>query len=132
MQGRPHGNRSSEVGVQIDEIRKRIDLLDDVLLRIFNERARLALQIGHLKKGTGLPVFDPAREKRILTRMKEDNPGPLDSIKEYLINHGFDIHQSTGANRTIIGVIGDTGLLDVGEIEALPGVSQVVRIKKDD
>jgi chorismate mutase len=78
MQGRPHGNRSSEVGVQIDEIRKRIDLLDDVLLRIFNERARLALQIGHLKKGTGLPVFDPAREKRILTRMKEDNPGPLD------------------------------------------------------
>jgi chorismate mutase len=69
---------SSEVGVQIDEIRKRIDLLDDVLLRIFNERARLALQIGHLKKDMGLPVFDPAREKRIFARMKEDNPGPLD------------------------------------------------------
>jgi len=76
---RPQGNRSAEVGgVEIDEIRKRIDLLDDVLLRIFNERARLALQIGHLKKGLGLPVFDPGREKRILTRMKEDNPGPLD------------------------------------------------------
>ncbi len=56
----------------------------------------------------------------------------LDAIKEYLINHGFDIHQSTGANRTILGVIGDTGLLDEREIEALPGVSQVVRIRKDD
>jgi hypothetical protein len=56
----------------------------------------------------------------------------LDAIKEYLIGHGFDIHQSTGANRTIIGVIGDTGSLDVREIEALPGVSQVVRIRKDD
>ncbi len=56
----------------------------------------------------------------------------LDAIKEYLINHGFDIHQSTGANRTIIGVIGDTGALDEREIEALPGVSQVVRIRKDD
>jgi chorismate mutase len=66
------------VGVEIDEIRKRIDLLDDVLLRIFSERARLALEIGHLKKGLGLPVFDPAREKRIFARMKEDNPGPLD------------------------------------------------------
>lgn len=64
--------------MEINEIRKRIDLLDDVLLRIFNERARLALEIGHLKKGLNLPVFDPAREKRIFARMNADNPGPLD------------------------------------------------------
>ena len=63
----------------INEIRKRIDLLDDVLLRIFNERARLALEIGHLKKGLNLPVFDPSREKRIFIRMKDENPGPLDN-----------------------------------------------------
>lgn len=56
----------------------------------------------------------------------------LDHVKEYLINHGFDIHQSTGANRTIIGVIGNTENLDDREIEAMPGVSQVVRIRKDD
>ncbi len=56
----------------------------------------------------------------------------LDAIKEYLITHGFDIHQSTGADRTIIGVIGDTDTLDAREIEVLPGVSQVVRIRKDD
>lgn len=64
--------------MEIDEVRKRIDLLDDVLLRIFSERARLALEIGRLKKGLGLPVFDPVREKRIFARMKEENPGPLD------------------------------------------------------
>lgn len=64
--------------MDINEIRKRIDLLDDVLLRIFNERARLALEIGHLKKGMNMPVFDPAREKRIFARMKDENPGPLD------------------------------------------------------
>ncbi len=62
----------------IDDLRKRIDLLDDVLLRIFNERARLALEIGEIKKGALLPVYDPAREKRIFARMKGDNPGPLD------------------------------------------------------
>ncbi|HBO69333.1 MAG TPA: hypothetical protein DD658_03980 [Deltaproteobacteria bacterium] len=56
----------------------------------------------------------------------------LDAIKEYLTNHGFDIHQSTGANRTIIGVIGDTDALDEREVERLPGVSQVIRIRKDD
>ena len=56
----------------------------------------------------------------------------LDSIKEYLITRDFDIHQSTGANRTIIGVIGDTDTLNDHEIEVMAGVSQVVRIKKDD
>lgn len=56
----------------------------------------------------------------------------LDAIKEYLTDHGFDIHQSTGADRTIIGVIGDTDALDEREVEKLPGVSQVVRIRKDD
>lgn len=67
-----------DYNVEINEVRKRIDLLDDVLLRILNERARLALEIGHLKKGLNLPVYDPSREKRIFNRMKEDNPGPLD------------------------------------------------------
>jgi len=69
----------------------------------------------------------------MLIIMKKHVPeDTLDKIKEYLISHDFDIHQSTGANRTIIGVIGDTDTLDDHEIEAMPGVSQVVRIRKDD
>lgn len=64
--------------MDIGKIRQRIDLLDDVLLRIFNERARLALEIGQHKKLLDLPVYDPSREKKIFARMKEDNPGPLD------------------------------------------------------
>lgn len=69
----------------------------------------------------------------MLIIMKKNAPeDALDTIKEYLINHGYDIHQSTGANRTIIGVIGETALLDEREIEAMTGVSQVVRIRKDD
>jgi hypothetical protein len=67
----------------------------------------------------------------IITK-KNASEEALDAIKKYLFDHGFDIHQSTGANRTILGVIGDTGSLDERQIEALPGVSQVVRIKKDD
>jgi len=69
----------------------------------------------------------------MLIIMKKNAPeDALDAIKEYLINHGFDIHQSTGANRTIIGVIGDTEALDERELTAMPGVSQVVRIRKDE
>jgi chorismate mutase len=62
----------------IDEIRAEIDRLDSELLQIFNRRASLALNIGHLKKGLDLPVYDPAREKRIFQRMSAENQGPLD------------------------------------------------------
>ena len=73
------------------------------------------------------------RRTHMLIIMKKNTPEPeLDQIKEYLINRDFDIHQSTGANRTIIGVIGETDTLDDHAIESMPGVSQVVRIKKDD
>jgi len=62
----------------IDHIRNEIDRLDGELLRIFNQRASLALEIGKIKKVVGLPVYDPAREKRIFERMQRENPGPLD------------------------------------------------------
>ena len=62
----------------IDDLRTEIDRLDGELLRIFNERAGLALKIGEIKKGLALPIYDPGREKRIFQRMKESNPGPLD------------------------------------------------------
>lgn len=62
----------------IDELRLEIDRLDGELLRIFNQRADFALKIGEIKKGRGLPVYDPAREKLIFQRMKTENTGPLD------------------------------------------------------
>lgn len=62
----------------IDDIRLRINQLDDELLRIFNERAALALEIGQVKKTLNLPIYDPKREKLIFARMTKDNPGPLD------------------------------------------------------
>ena len=62
----------------IDDLRQQIDRIDSALLALFNVRASLALQIGEVKKTLTLPVYDPAREKRIFARMKELNTGPLD------------------------------------------------------
>ena len=49
-------------------------------------------------------------------------------VKQYLVEHDFDFHQSTGANRTIIGVIGDTASIDRAELETLDGVHVVYKI----
>jgi hypothetical protein len=56
----------------------------------------------------------------------------LDQVKEYLVTNGFDFHQSTGADRTIIGVIGDTHTLVETIISKMAGVHQVVRIKPEE
>ncbi len=68
----------------------------------------------------------------LIISKKHTNEADLDGIKEYLVNHGFDFHQSTGADRTIIGVIGDAKSLDEETIASMPGVHQVVRIKPED
>lgn len=64
----------------------------------------------------------------IIITKKNASEDALDQVKEYLVNHGYDFHQSTGANRTIIGVIGDTSRLDEQAIAGMHGVHQVVRI----
>ncbi len=67
----------------------------------------------------------------LIIMKKNADESALDQVKEFLIDRDFDIHQSTGANRTIIGVIGDTDTLDPGEIGEMPGVLQVVRINRE-
>lgn len=68
----------------------------------------------------------------LIIMKKSADEEALVEIKEYLISRNFDIHQSTGANRTIIGVIGNTDSLDSAELERMPGVLQVVRITKEE
>ena len=52
-------------------------------------------------------------------------------VKQYLVEHDFDFHQSSGANRTIIGVIGDTNRIDRSELEGLPGVHVIFKIPEE-
>ena len=50
----------------IDELRQRIDQLDERLVELLSERAHCALEIGKLKQALGLEVYQPDREKQVL------------------------------------------------------------------
>ena len=60
---------------ELKQFREQIDRLDDELLRLFNRRAALAQQIGHLKED-GV-VLRPEREAQVLRRLQDGNAGPL-------------------------------------------------------
>lgn len=62
----------------IDDLRKRIDLLDESLVRLLNARAACALEIGRLKREMGIAIYQPEREKEVLNRVQSLNNGPLD------------------------------------------------------
>jgi chorismate mutase len=62
---------------EIERWRKRIDEIDEQLLQLLNERARCAVEIGHLKKKTHQPAWQPERELEILRHVETSNGGPL-------------------------------------------------------
>ena len=51
--------------------RRDIDRVDEVLVRLLNERARCVCEIGLLKKEVGLDVYQPDREKDVLRHVRE-------------------------------------------------------------
>jgi chorismate mutase len=62
----------------LDDLRRRIDLLDASLVKLLNARAACALEIGRLKRDLGMAIYQPEREAEVLRNVQEVNTGPLD------------------------------------------------------
>ena len=58
-------------------LRTRIDGLDAQLLSLLNERARVAEEVGELKRHEGTPFFRPDRVAQVIAKVQQANPGPL-------------------------------------------------------
>jgi chorismate mutase-like protein len=62
----------------LDDLRKDIDRVDEVLVRLLNERARCVCEIGRLKKELDIEVYQPDREKQVLQHVRAvASEGPL-------------------------------------------------------
>jgi len=54
----------------IQKLRKRIDEIDEQILRLLGERAEICRSIGLLKKEQGMPVTDPSRENEVYAKIR--------------------------------------------------------------
>lgn len=64
----------------IDELRSRIDVIDEQLVRLLNVRVACAVEVGRLKHEAGVPIYQPDREAQVLGRVRKsatDLAGPL-------------------------------------------------------
>ena len=87
----------------IDELRRRIDRLDEQLVELLNERAHCALEIGKLKKTLGLEVYQPEREAEVLRHVRshgKETSSPLEGdaivrVFERIIDEARRIERAT-------------------------------------
>lgn len=63
--------------MSIEDWRRRIDEIDRELVRLLNERSRVAMEIGKLKLEANLPLYQPEREREVLENAERTNSGPL-------------------------------------------------------
>lgn len=59
----------------LEELRARIDALDERLVELLNARAACALEIGRLKESLGLAVYQPEREAEVLRHIQHHATG---------------------------------------------------------
>jgi len=63
--------------MDISDWRKKIDDLDRKLVELLSQRAQAAHEIGKLKRGAGMPIYEPDRERAVFDNATKINPGPL-------------------------------------------------------
>src|SRR5256886_5633429 len=61
----------------LEELRRRIDALDNQIVPLLNARAQIVVEVGKLKQQSGVPIYAPDREKAVLERVRTINKGPL-------------------------------------------------------
>ena len=69
----------SDAQQEIDRIRDAIDRVDEVIVRLLNQRAKYAIEIGEIKGVLGLPIYAPEREQQVLHHVEKTCEGPLDA-----------------------------------------------------
>ena len=62
---------------KIDNLRQKIDDVDLKLVKLLNERAGYADEIGIIKRILKKPVYVPEREEQVISNIQAENPGPL-------------------------------------------------------
>ncbi len=67
--------------MDIADWRRKIDELDTQLVKLINDRAICAVEIGKLKQDSAMPVYEPDRERIIFDNIARLNHGPLSQIQ---------------------------------------------------
>ena len=78
----------------LEELRKEIDVVDDVLLKAFQDRMSLVAQVSQAKQANDLPVLDVSRERAKLEDVSGKLPPELQQYGYFLWSMLFELSRS--------------------------------------
>ena len=61
----------------LDILREQLDIIDEQILSLLSERAKVVMTVANFKRHHNIPVYIPEREASIIERLRAINPGPL-------------------------------------------------------
>lgn len=82
----------------LTDIRGKIDAIDRQLVKLLNDRARIVVEVGKLKRAANIPIYAPHREAAVLNKVIGISEGPLPSrtieaIYRELMSGSFHLEQ---------------------------------------
>lgn len=63
--------------MNLKTLREKIDALDKKITALLNERAKITVDIAHLKTASGASIYSPDREYQVLEKIARNSKGPL-------------------------------------------------------
>lgn len=93
----------------LEDLRRKIDSIDEKLVELINERAQIVVEVGKVKQADSAPIYVPHREKAVLDKIAQLNKGPLpdktmQAIWRELMSGSFFLERSL-----LIGYLGPQG-----------------------
>lgn len=80
--------------MNLEEYRKQIDIVDDEIVRLFQERMGIAAKIAAYKKAQGMPILQPARERAKLAEVSEKSREDMQSYMRVLYSLLFELSRT--------------------------------------
>lgn len=104
--------------MDLNEIRTKIDGIDEQMVKLFSERMNLAAEVAKYKKENNLPILNRKREREIISQVTSSVDENLAIYAKILYNTMFDVSRSYQAG--IIGGKSETADIITKALEETP------------
>ena len=85
--------------MDLSELRKEIDQIDDELVRLFCQRMDVSSKVADYKKATGSPIYHPGREREILQKVAQKAGPEMENYTRVLSSMLFELSRSYQSKR---------------------------------
>ena len=117
--------------MDISDLRKQIDAVDDALIKLFIQRMDIAADIAKYKSEHGLPIHVPERELEVLRSVSERSGPELAGYGRVLYSMLFELSRSYQRKLLPAVAFGEQALRQISPDAHRIGITMVIQNEED-